>query len=42
MQEPTRSAIRKEADRVSRAVQVREKTAPHGAQAVALNAGVKP
>lgn len=42
MQEPTRAAVRKEADRVSRAAQVRDKTAPRGAQAVALNAGVKP
>lgn len=50
--EPTRAAIRKEADRVARAAQARDKAAARGnpnpstnqasAQSVALNAGAKP
>ena len=54
MPEATRTAIRKEADRVTRAAQLRDKTAPRGnaspnptanaaaAQSVALNAGARP
>lgn len=52
MQEPTRTAIRKEADRVAKAAQIRDKAAPRAnpqaipnhasTQAVALNAGANP
>ncbi|WP_423193852.1 tetratricopeptide repeat protein [Cupriavidus sp. H18C2] len=52
MPEPTRAAIRKEADRVARAAQLRDKAASRGnpqttihpasTQAVALNAGARP
>jgi len=47
MQEPTRTAIRKEADRVARAAQAHDRNAPRAAQSVALNGannivGVKP
>lgn len=53
MPDATRNAIRKEADRVAKAAQARDKTAPRGnpnhknpnaqdSQSVALNAGVKP
>ncbi|WP_249359389.1 tetratricopeptide repeat protein [Cupriavidus sp. 2SB] len=52
MPEPTRAAVRKEADRVAKAAQQREKAAPrgtasavvnsHATQAVALNAGARP
>ena len=40
LQESTRTAIRKEAERVGRAAQARDKSAPRAAQAVALNGGI--